>query len=819
MENLIRDLKYGTRSLLRDKGFATTVLLTLAVCIAANTTTFAIVNSVVLHPLPVPKANEIVLMANRYPKAGAGNLNTSSVGDYYDRLRSVTALGQQALFRPSDQTLEIGGTPRQVPGMAVTPSFFPLVGIAPELGRMFAAGEGEQGGEQKVILSDTLWRTLYGADLRAVGRELRIGGRPYTIVGVMPGGFNFVDPGVRFWIPLAFTPEEKAGHHSNNWYHIGRLKPGATPRQAQAQIDALNAANLERFPQLKAVLINAGFHTRVEPLQHMIVKDVEPVLYLLWGGAAFVLFIGALNLANVALARLTVRRKEIATRLALGAGRAQLFRQFVIENVVVALGGGIVGVLLGAALLRALTIIRFDRFPRASEVQIDGTVIAAALGMSALVGVLIGALPLINVIKLNVSSVLHEDSRTGTGGIRTRRLRQMLVGAQIGFAFVLLAGAGLLLASFRNLLGVNPGFTSDHVLTASTNAPRSRYPNDNTLRTLMNRALDSIRRLPGVVSAGATTAIPFGGDYGDAVIFAEGYVMQPGESLISPRRLAVTPGYFETMKIAVTRGRYFADYDNAPSLPVVIIDEKLARHFWPNRDPIGRRMYQPQDPSDLTKTDTNTRWFKVIGVVGSVRLEDLAGTGSPVGAYYFPYAQDPSHGYTFAIKTTIESSAVERAVRAQIAQIDPELALFDVRTMVERAELSLSSRRTSMMLALGFGTVAVFLSAIGVYGVLAYLVTQRRREIGIRIALGSTSAGVVKLVFREGLWLAATGFVLGLTGAVALHKAVASQIYGVQALDPVVIGSVIVLLGGRRAGCVRPACKTRSGSRSRNGFE
>jgi len=576
MENLIRDVKYSARSLLRDKAFATTVLLTLAVCIAANTTTFAIVNSVVLRPLPVPNANEIVLMANRYPNAGAGNLNTSSVGDYYDRLRSVTALREQALFRSADQTLDINGTPEQVPGMAVTPSLFPLLSIAPAHGRTFTAPEGEIGAEQKVVLSDRLWRTLYGSDLSAVGRELRISGRPHTIIGVMPRGFDFVDPEVRFWVPLAFTPGEKAGHHSNNWYHIGRLKTGATLVQVQSQIDALNAVNLERFPQFKDVLINAGFHTKVEPLQHMIIKDVECALYLLWGGAIFVLLIGALNLANVGFARLTNRRKEIATRLALGGSRTQLLRQLVVENVLIAVAGGTAGVFLGVALLRTLAAIGFNRFPRASEVHINGVVILAALGMSVAVGVLIGFMPLANVFKLDVSSVLHDDSRTGTSGVRTRRLRQVLVGAEIGFAFVLLAGAGLLLVSFRNLLGVDPGFTRDRVLTASTNAPRSRYPGDNALGALMNRALDSIRGLPAVVSAGATTAIPFGGDYDDTVMVAEGYVMKPGESLVSPRRLAVTPGYFETMKIALIRGRYFGDEDNASSPPAVIVDEKLA---------------------------------------------------------------------------------------------------------------------------------------------------------------------------------------------------------------------------------------------------
>jgi predicted permease len=806
MESLIRDLRHGARSLLRDKGFAATVLLTLAVCIAANTATFAIVNSVVLRPLPVPNAGEIVLMANRYPGAGAGDQNVSSAADYFDRLRSVMALSDQALYRPADQTLDINGTPRRVPGLAVTPSFFRLVRTAPAHGRAFTAAEGEIGSEQKVILSDALWRTLYGGDPGAIGRDLWIGGRPCTIVGVMPRGFNFVDPEVRFWVPLALTPAEKAAYHNNNWVHIGRLKPGAALAQVQAQVDAQNTANLDKFPQFKAVLINAGFHTKVEPLQHMIVKDVERALYLLWGGAVFVLLIGALNLANVALARLAVRRKEIATRLALGGGRTQLVRQHVIESVLISAAGGAAGIGLGAALLRALAIVGFDRLPRASEVHIDGIVILAALGMSVAVGIVLGLLPLASVFRMDVNSALRDGSRTGTGGVGTRRLRQVLVGAEVGLAFVLLAGAGLLLASFRNLLGVDPGFVSDRVLTASADASRSKYPDGNAVRGLMNRALDSIRRLPGVVSASAATAVPFSSGYSSNVIAAEGYVMKPGESMVAPLNLAVTPGYFETMKIGLMRGRCFDDRDNESSAPVVIVDEKLAQHFWPGRDPIGRRMYQPRSERELAQPAKDTRWLTVIGVVRSARLQDLAEAGTPVGAFYLPYAQAPSNAFTFAVKTATEAAAAEQAVRAEIAGIDPELALFDVKTMVERTELSVHSRKTSMLLAVGFGALALFLSAIGIYGVLAYLVTQRRREIGIRMALGSTAAGVVRLVVREGLLLVAFGLTLGFAGTLALRKVVANQVYGIRPLDPAVLASAIALLAIiALAACALPA--------------
>ncbi len=806
MENLLRDIKHGLGSLRRDKGFSATVMLTLAIGIAAYTATFAIVNSVLLRPLPGPNADALILMSNEYPKAGAADQSVSAVPDYYDRLRVVTALQEQALFGEGDTSLDINGTPERIEAMNVTPSFFKLVGIFPARGRAFTAEEGEVGNENKVILSDALWHQLYGGDPSAIGRELRLGGTPFTIVGVMPKDFVFVDPQVRLWVPAAFTPQQKTEYHNNQWGHIGRLKPGATISQVQAQVNALNAANLERFPALREFLINAGYYTRVEPLQHALVKSVESALYLLWGGAVFVLLIGGLNVTNLALARSSARSKEIATRLALGASRGQIARQTIVENVLLAGAGGIAGVLLGRALLRAVGAMGLDQFPRAYEVHIDGTVVLVSLGLAAVVGVLVGLVPLASAFKVNLSGVLRDSGRTGTSGVGTRRLRQGLVSAEIGLAFVLLAGAGLLLASFRHLLAVDPGFTTRGVVTASTEAPQSRYRSDGDLRTLMNRALDSIQRLPGVAAAGATTIIPFGGNEQDIVILAEGYVMKPGESVISPYRLAVTPGYFQTMNIGLLRGRYFDERDNESAAPVVIVDEQLARHFWPNRDPIGQRMYQSDNLAEPTKPGAHTTWFQVVGVVRSIRLQDLAGARSAFGAYYFPYAQQPSRDYTFAVRTVAEAGGVTSMLRTAMARIDPELALFDVKTMDERAALSMSSRRASLTLALAFGGLALFLSAIGIYGVLAYLVAQRRREIAIRMALGSTTAAVVKLVLREGLSLVGIGLAIGFAGAAALQKAVASQIYGVRPSDPLVIGGVSLLLGAvALAACAAPA--------------
>jgi predicted permease len=794
MDAFLLDLKYGMRSLWRDKGFALTVLLTFSVCIAANTALFAIVNSVLLRPLPVWDSGSILLMSNEYPKAGVVGSNNSSSGDYYDRLREMTAFESQAAFRPRNQTVELNGSPQQIRGMLVTPSWFTLLHVSPALGRAFTEEEGEVGNDQEVLLSHGLWQQLYAGDRSALGRKLRISGRPFTVVGVMPSDFNFIDPDVRLWMPLAFTAEEKTVHHSNNWYDIGRLKPGATIQQAQAQVNALNNENLERFPEFKELLINAGYNTRVTHLQDMLTASVKRTLYLLWGGAFLVLLIGGLNIANLALARLALRRKELATRIALGAGRAQLMRQLMLENLGLALLGGLGGITLGAGLLRTMNAIGLENFPRAGEVHMNGTVVLVSLALSLAAGIFVGLFPLANISNIGINDALHEDSRTGTTGKKSRNVRQLLVAAQIGFAFALLVGAGLLLASFRRLSQVDPGFDPNGVVTATVSLPRTKYSKRELLRDFMNRALPAVRAIPGVSAAGVTDAIPLGGNHDDSVIFAEGYQMKPGESLISPLNITVTPGYFETLGISMVRGRSFDERDNENAPRVVIVDERLAQHFWPDRDPIGRRMYLPSDGKDLLKIDEHTVWLTVVGIARTLRYENLDGSGAPVGAYYFPNSQEPAGAFTFALKTTADPGSVIRTLRAEISRLDPDLAVFDIHSMSERIDLSLASRRTSMLLANAFGGVALFLATLGIYGVLAYLVAQRTREIGIRVALGSSRAGILGLVLREGFELVAIGLVLGIPGAASLQKAVASEIYGVRPLDPLVLASVMALL-------------------------
>jgi len=794
MDALLLDLRYSLRSLWRDKGFAATVIVTIAVCIAANSALFAIVHGVILRPLPVPDAKSILIMSNDYPNAGVAGSNNSASGDYYDRLREMTVFESQALFHDRNQTVELNGSPEQIHGMVITPSWFKLLRVSPALGRAFAEEEGEIGRDQVVILSHGLWQQLYAGDKTVLGRTLRLSGKPFTIVGVMPRNFNFIDPDVRLWIPLAFTPAEKTVHHSNNWYHVGRLKPSATLQQAQAQVNALNNENLERFPEMKELLINAGFHTAVKPLQDMLTAGVKGTLYLLWGGAFLVLLIGGLNIANLALARLALRRKEIATRIALGAGRAQITRQLLLENLGLASLGGLAGLALGTGVLRGLNSIGLEHFPRAGEVRIDSTVVLVSIALSLVAGLLIGVFPLAGISRIGINEALREESRSGTGGKRSRSIRQLLVAAQIGFAFALLMGAGLLLASFRVLLHVDPGFNPRGVVSASVALPRSRYPNDEGRRNFMNRALPAIRAIPEVSNAGATEAIPLGDNHDDSVILAEGYQMKPGESLISPLNISVTPGYFETLGISIVKGRSFTDRDNETAPHVIIVDERLARHFWPNGEPMGRRMYFPEDPKDLLKVNERTVWYTVVGVARSLRYENLDDSGAIVGAYYLSNSQHPTNSFTFALKTAGDPGSILHGLRAEIARLDPDLALFDIHSMSERIDLSLASRRTSMLLANAFGAVALFLASLGIYGVLVYLVAQRTREIGIRVALGSTRTGILGLVLREGSKLVAIGFALGIVGAVSLQKAVANEIYGVRPFDPLVLFGVMAVL-------------------------
>ncbi len=816
---MISDIRVGLRLLWRDKAFTLTAALTLALCIGANTALFSVVHHVLLKPLPVPESERIVLMGNAYPKAGSAAAagGYSGAPDYFDRLRETDVFEEQAAYNSGNQSIDQNGSPIRVRITRVTPSFFRLLRVTPALGRAFSEEEGEIGKDRKVVLSYALWQSQFAGDPGAIGKDLRLDGQPYTVIGVMPKGFYWVNPNVMLWRPLTFTPEQKSDEqrHSNNFQNIGRLKPGASIERARQEIDALNARNLEKFPQLKPLLINAGFHTTVDPLQETLVREVKPTLFLMWGGALFVLLIGCVNVANLVLVRSRARLKELATRLALGAGRWRVGRQLVTESLLLTLIAAAAGLLVGYGALQFLGTLNIEDIPRGGEIRLDAVVVGYTLGVAALIGFVLGLIPVANVLPANLTAVLRDEGRGGTAGRGARTLRRALVVAQVGFAFVLLIGAGLMFASFRQVLAVQPGFNPDGVMTASIGLPRSRYTEDKALIAFTHEALRRLRALPGVAAAGATNSIPFGGNNSDSVIFAEGYQMKPGESVISPSQVSATPGYFEAMGVRLVHGRFFderdaVDPDKMKAVPrpllSIIVDETLAKRFWPGQDPVGRRMYKPNDIKDLTGITDKTQFYSVVGVIADVKLHDLTEGKTTVGAYYFPMDEETSFGMTFALRTAGDPLSLTSAIRGALNGVDRELPVFDTQTMEQRLEKSLMGRRSPVMLSLSFGVIALFLSAIGIYGVLAYLVTQRTREIGIRIALGSSGRAIFDLVLREGLILIAGGFLLGAIGAIVLRKSLESQLFGVSAADPIVLVAVTGILAAVAiVACALPA--------------
>jgi predicted permease len=811
MESISRDIRFALRLLWRDRGFAATTVATLALCVAANTAIFAVVNSVILEPLPSPDASRLVTVYNSYPAAGALRAS-NGVPDYFDRLAQVPALDEIAMYRTNGVTLggQGEGEVERVTSMPVTPSFFRMLGAQAFRGRTFGEDDAVVGQNRKVLLSHGLWQRRHAGNDAVIGQDIRINGVPYAVVGVMPETFRFIDPDVQLWTPAAFSAADRADdrRHSNNWQQIGRLAPGATIEQAQSQIDALNASNLERFPALKTALINAGFITVTRPFKADLIESARPTLYLLWGGVLTLLVIGCVNVTNLVSIRASTRARELATRHALGASLRRLSAQILTETVILAVAGGMLGVLLAWWALQGVSALGLSDLPRGDQIALDGRTLIFSLFMIVTVGVLVGLLPILALRRADLGQVVREEGRMGTTSRRTRAVRRVLVTSQVAFALVLLVAAGLLLASFERVLAVDVGFDASRVLTGSISLPAARYADDAALRTVTPRIVDAMREVPGVEAAGLTSFLPLADQHNDSVILADGYQMAPGESLISPNQVRVSPGYLEAMGTALRHGRLFDARDTAEAPRVIIVDDRLARRFWPKQDPLGRYMYFPTDVRDLMTPPPKDQWLTVVGVVEDVRLDSLVDGAvfKTVGAYYLPLSQATASTVTLAVRTAGEPASVTAGIRRALAQVDAELPFYGVRTMADRVERSLVDRRTPMLLATSFAATALLLAAIGIYGVLAYQVAQRTREIGIRLALGSAHSRIFIMVLQEGAAMVGVGTALGVGGALLLRQTLQSQLYEVGASDPrVLVGVALLLVIVAFVACLLPA--------------
>jgi predicted permease len=807
MDSLLQDLRFGVKLLWKEKGFALTVLLTLAICIGANTTIFSVINAVLLKPLPFEEPDRLVVVFNSYPGAGVERASNSAP-DFFFRRERVDAFEEVASLQFWGHTVGEEGSPEFMLTMRVTPSFLAVLRVQPIIGRNFTEEEMDFGNEQKVMLSHAFWQDRYQGSESALGQDLRIDGRPYTIVGVLPEDFRYLaNRETRFLVPIPFTEEDRTVErlHSNNYGQIARLAPGASIERARSQLDALNTALTEQSPMPNAtqILTDAGFHTQVHGLHDDLVRDIRPTFILLWGGVAFVLLIGCVNIANLMLARSSVRMRELATRLALGAERLRLARQILTEAVMLGVMGGALGLGLGAAGLRFMETLGVESLPRGADIAVDWAVVLFTLALALAAALLFGSIPLVHVLRSDLNSVFRQEGRTGTANRRSVLVRSSLVASQVAIAFILLIGAGLLLTSFRAVLNIDPGFRPQSVLTGYLSLSSARYEDQASRQAFVDELLEDVRGLPGVGGASITSQLPFSGNNSSSVILPEGYMPEPGESLLSPYQTWVGPGYFETMGIPLLEGRLFEESDNQDAQRVIILDEWLARRYFPEASPLGKRMLWATVPG--AEEDQEDHLYTVTGVVGSIKQNDLT-PDDFVGGYYFTYKQRSPGFLSLVVRAGGEPTLLTPAIREAVARIDPDLPFYGVETMEERISDSLRARRSPMFLLAIFSAVALFLAAVGIYGVLAYAVTQRTREMGIRIAMGSKASDLFRMVVGQGARVVALGLLVGFAGTLALVRLIRSLLYGVAASDPLVVSMVAGLLAiTGLAACLIPA--------------
>jgi putative ABC transport system permease protein len=788
MRDWIADLRYGFRVLRRSPGFALGAVFVLALGIGANTAIFSIVNAALLRPLPYEDSSRLMQVWHVPPAKSFPGMTLFSVSpaNFLDWQRQSSSFEGMTAY--GGRSLTFGGTerPEAIVAAAVAPEFFSVLRVRPAIGRTFTADETQAGGAKVILLSYKFWRDHFGANPAIVGRDITINSRPYSVVGVMPKRFGLPN-WAQVWVPLGWSNEERAVRGNHNYMVIGRLKTGVDIAEAKTELSAISTRLEQQYPE-----DDKGWGATVVSLREQLVGEIRPALLLLVGAVVFVLLIACANVANLVLAKTLARRKEIAIRTALGAGRAAILRHLLAETVLLSLGGGVLGLLLANASIRVLAKVLADRLPKFVEITLDTQVLVFTLLLSIVAGVFAGLIPSWRFTRADVNEALKQGQSRGSSDAGGGKTRNLLVVSEVALSLVLLIGAGLMVRTLWELRNVKPGFDSANVLTMNVSIPRDKFSTPSGQINFFQDVLQRVRALPGVEAAGVIDSLPLGDGGSHQPFSIEGRPVVPMSEQPEVDVRLISPGYLRAMHVPIVRGRNLSDGDAAGRPGAALISEALAHRFWPNEDPIGKHITLTFSPDVIRE---------IVGIVGDVKGDSLDQT-RPADTIYVSLAQLSvpagqkwgSFGLTLAVRTFSDPHRATSAVTSAIHQVGPDIPVVDVLSMDDVIAQSMSPQRFNFVLLASFAALALLLAAVGIYGVLSFTVRRRVREIGIRMALGASHADVLKMVVTDGMKPILAGVGIGLVASLALSRLVASLIFGVHPTDPLTFTAVVIIL-------------------------